>query len=485
MIYRTIVVHPVRRNARGGSHRKSQDRAPSSDPQEKLEEAINLAQAVGGDVLHAELIPLQEDNPRTLLGKGTVERLRDLIIHHRATLVVINASLTGTQQRNLEKAWGKALEEAQASSLSPSQDHDQPSPANPRCEVVDRTGLILAIFAERAQTREGRLQVALADLLYQRSRLVRSWTHLERQRGAMGAVGGPGEKQIELDRRLLDDRIKRLKLDLAKVQRTRHLQRQSRQKVPYPVVALVGYTNAGKSTLFNHLTQAHVLVKDQVFATLDPTMRHLKLPDAQRIILSDTVGFISDIPTHLVAAFRATLEEVLEADLLLHVVDRSSPSYQHQMEDVEEVLKSLGVPASKPRLTVYTKMDKLMNQAPEPSPGDNAAARAQPSGGACPLPTDVYISATEGTGITSLKEAIAHILRRDHDRFSTTLPLHAAKEIAWLRAHGHVMTQQVDDSRIHLQGTISSKAAGQFQATFSRHLQLYHDTDVDGFSCPT
>src|SRR5690606_14555679 len=278
-----------------------------------LAEAVGLAAAIDLLVLDARVVRVMRPRPATLIGAGTVEEVAALIKEHEAGLVVVDTALTPVQQRNLERAWS--------------------------AKVIDRTGLILEIFGARARTREGRLQVELAALTYQRTRLVRSWTHLERQRGGAGFLGGPGEAQIELDRRILDDRILRIRRDLEEVRRTRELHRGSRRRMAYPVVALVGYTNAGKSTLFNRLTRARVLAKDQLFATLDPTMRAVSLPSGRKIILSDTVGFISELPTQLVAAFRATLEEVIEADLILHVRDAADSETGAQKADVEAVLE--------------------------------------------------------------------------------------------------------------------------------------------------
>ncbi|HSS13751.1 MAG TPA: GTPase HflX, partial [Rhizomicrobium sp.] len=286
------------------------------DARARLEEAVGLTAAIHLNVVVAEIAPLARPTPATLLGTGKVDEIAALAKAHEPDVIIVNAHLTPVQQRNLEKAWDS--------------------------KVLDRTAVILEIFGERAATREGRLQVELAHLNYQRSRLVRSWTHLERQRGGFGFLGGPGESQIESDRRLIAERIVRIKADLEKVKRTRSLGRQARKKVPFPVVALVGYTNAGKSTLFNRLTQSDVIAKDLLFATLDPTMRGVKLPQGTKIILSDTVGFIADLPTELVAAFRATLEEVLEAEIIVHVRDAAHDESSAQKDDVLKVLEELG-----------------------------------------------------------------------------------------------------------------------------------------------
>ena len=283
----------------------------------RLEEARGLAAAINLNVKHAETVTIAQPNPATLLGEGTVARLGEMVKELATELVVVDGHVSPGQQRNLEKAWN--------------------------AKVIDRTGLILEIFGERARTREGQLQVELAHLTYQKSRLVRSWTHLERQRGGFGFLGGPGETQIEIDRRLIGERIIRLKKELESVTRTRGLHRDARRRVPYPIVALVGYTNAGKSTLFNSLTHENVVAIDQLFATLDPTMRRLKLPSGRTVILSDTVGFVSDLPHELVAAFRATLEEVLAADIIVHVRDIAHPESEAQKRDVEDVLSQLGI----------------------------------------------------------------------------------------------------------------------------------------------
>ncbi len=310
-----------------------------TDPDRKaaapaLEEAVALAAALPDlDVVGAEVVRLPKAQPGYLFGSGKIDELKDQIAGLEAGLVLIDGPVTPVQQRNLEKKWG--------------------------CKILDRTGLILEIFADRARTREGVLQVELAALSYQRTRLVRAWTHLERQRGGLGFVGGPGETQIEADRRAIDEAVTRIKRQLAKVVKTRTLHRKARKKVPFPIVALVGYTNAGKSTLFNRLTGAEVMAKDMLFATLDPTMRAVTLPDGTDVILSDTVGFISDLPTQLVAAFRAPLEEVLDADLILHVRDIAHPETEDQAADVGRILGDLGVSDTDAMLGVWNKTDLL------------------------------------------------------------------------------------------------------------------------------
>ena len=306
---RALVVCPLLRRS-----------ADERDTEAKLAEATGLAAAIRLDVVDAEAVRLDHPKPATLLGKGAVDRLGLAIAENEIGVAVVDGTLSPVQQRNLERAW--------------------------KCKVIDRTGLILEIFGDRARTSEGRLQVELASFTYQKSRLVRSWTHLERQRGGFGFLGGPGEFQIESDRRQIGDRIIRLKRELQDVKRTRGLHREARKRVPYPIVALVGYTNAGKSTLFNRLTESKVLAEDLLFATLDPTMRAVKLPGGPKAILSDTVGFISDLPTDLVAAFRATLEEVQAADIIVHVRDVAHPDTESQKQDVEDVLRDLGLSAA-------------------------------------------------------------------------------------------------------------------------------------------
>ncbi len=331
---RVIVIGPYLRMRRGDTDAQQTSNSVR-DADARLDEAAGLARAIDLDVAEAILAPVSQIRPATYLGKGKVEEFTGLIATHSADLVVMDCALSPIQQRNLEKAWST--------------------------KVLDRTGLILEIFGRRAKTKEGALQVELAHLNYQRSRLVRSWTHLERQRGGFGFMGGPGETQIEADRRLIGDRIARLENELKKVQATRRLHRAGRQRVPYRVVALVGYTNAGKSTLFNRLTRADVQAADMLFATLDPTLRALTLPHGGKAMLSDTVGFISNLPTQLVAAFRATLEEVMEADVILHVRDISHEDAEAQQHDVEAVLRQLGIdPGQGARiLEVWNKIDRF------------------------------------------------------------------------------------------------------------------------------
>jgi GTP-binding protein HflX len=382
----------------------------------RLEEAVGLAQAIHLDVVAAEPVALRRPRPATLFGSGRVRATGELVARERIDLVVVDAPLSAVQQRNLERAWS--------------------------CKVIDRTGLILEIFGERARTSEGRLQVELAALTYQRSRLVRSWTHLERQRGGFGFLGGPGESQIELDRRRIDDRITRIQRDLNAVKRTRGLHRAARDRAAYPVIALVGYTNAGKSTLFNRLTGAAVGVRDQLFATLDPTMRVLHLPSGQQAILSDTVGFVADLPTDLIAAFRATLEEVRTADLVLHVRDMAHPESAAQRHDVLAVLRSLelGDLADEGRLLEFwNKLDLL-------SVGD----RAQLEGAADRQPHAAGGSALTGEGIAALLAVVDRRLAAAAHVLELELDAADGERLAWLYRHGTVLERRDADGRTHL-----------------------------------
>ncbi len=388
------------------SHPRHDERAP----QARLEEAIGLARAIELDIVGSGIVSLNEIRPATFIGKGKVEEIAGLVKSEEAGLVVMDGALSPVQQRNLEKAWG--------------------------AKVLDRTGLILEIFGRRAHTREGVLQVELAHLNYQKSRLVRSWTHLERQRGGFGFLGGPGETQIEADRRAIQERIARIEAELETVKNRRKLHRESRKRVPYPIVALVGYTNAGKSTLFNRMTQATVLEADMLFATLDPTLRAVKLPHGNKVILSDTVGFISDLPTMLVAAFRATLEEVIEADVILHVRDVSHEDAEAQLHDVENVLRALGIEQNDPRLIeVWNKLDRL--DPAERERLENLAVRHDPGKRA------VLVSAITGEGIDALTASIEERLSAHRVEIDLVLDPADGAGASWLYRNTEVLAKSL------------------------------------------
>jgi GTP-binding protein HflX len=398
-----------RRTGREGV--KAASAAGLHSPADRLAEAVGLARAIDLDVRDSRLVPIPVARPGTLFGTGKVEEIKALAAETEASLVIVDHAVSPVQQRNLEKAWN--------------------------AKVLDRTGLILEIFGRRARTREGRLQVELAHLTYQKGRLVRAWTHLERQRGGGGFLGGPGEAQLELDRRILEERIGGLKRDLEQVVRTRELHRAGRRKVPYPVVAIVGYTNAGKSTLFNRITGSRVDARDQVFATLDPTMREVRLASGRRIILSDTVGFISDLPTTLIAAFRATLEEVIEADLVLHVRDISHAETEAQRRDVEGVLEDLGIdtlPAESRILEVWNKVDLL-----SPVTREEAAAAARWQEGS-PVP----VSARTGEGVDALLAAIDARLGVADEIVTVTVPAHEGRLQNWLHENSEIIERSMD-----------------------------------------
>jgi GTPase len=399
----------------------------------RLDEAVGLAGAIDLEVVDKGIAMLTALRPSTYLGKGKVEELAGIVKSHEASLVVMDCALSPVQQRNLEKAWN--------------------------AKVLDRTGLILEIFGRRARTREGTLQVELAHLTYQRSRLVRSWTHLERQRGGFGFLGGPGETQIETDRRLIAERIAKIERELEGVKSTRKLHRESRKRVPYPIVALVGYTNAGKSTLFNRMTRAKVVSADMLFATLDPTLRAVDLPHGTRIILSDTVGFISDLPTMLVAAFRATLEEVIEADIILHVRDVSHGDTAAQSVDVIAVLRDLGITPDDPRLIeVWNKIDNV--NAAERERLENLSRRAG-------APRPALVSALSGEGIDDLIATIENALAQSRLTLNVALDIADGAGISWLHRHAEVLARDEGvDGRMHMTVRITPDRAGLVRAKF-------------------
>lgn len=440
---RCVVVHPeIGADATDGRAREA-----------RLEEAVGLAMAIDLDIAHAEAFTIKQPKPATLIGGGVVERISDVLdeLYHAdedapKPVIIVDAQLTPVQQRNLERDWS--------------------------AKVLDRTGLILEIFGARARTREGRLQVELAQLTYQLGRLVRSWTHLERQRGGVGFMGGPGETQIETDRRLIRQRIDRLKKDLADVSRTRDLHRAARRRVPHPVIALVGYTNAGKSTLFNRLTEAGVVAQDQLFATLDPTMRGLRLPSGRDAIISDTVGFVSNLPHELVQAFHATLEEVIEADVIVHVRDVAHPDTEAQKADVLNVMAELHVvPAggaandddahAKPVVEALNKIDLLDDESRE-----FVTNRARFGNQAA-----VPISAMMGTGCAELLDVVDDILTSHYLHRAIDLPFENGAALAWLYERAEVLSREDGEQGVHLDLRIAPDVAARFEQKFETPLE--------------
>lgn len=431
---RAIVIVPVLTRHQHRDDESSRPRMVRS-ADARHDEAVALTRAIDLDPVHTVVATVNDPRPATLLGSGKVEEFARIVEETHAELVIVDHPLTPVQQRNLEKGLN--------------------------AKVLDRTGLILEIFGERARTKEGTLQVELAHLNYQKGRLVRSWTHLERQRGGAGFLGGPGETQIEADRRALQDKIVKLKHELETVRRTRDLHRAKRKKVPFPVVAIVGYTNAGKSTLFNRLTGAGVLAEDMLFATLDPTLRRLRLPHGTPIILSDTVGFISDLPTHLIAAFRATLEEVVEADLVIHLRDISDPDTAAQAEDVERILADLGVDASDDKrvIEVWNKIDQLDDGNRERLLADDASVGSPP----------IAISAATGEGLEALMASIEAKVSGELEIVTVTLSPAELGQVDWLYRNGDVVSRvDNEDGSVTIQIKATQSARVEIESRLHR-----------------
>ncbi|QLF70416.1 GTPase HflX [Peteryoungia desertarenae] len=427
---RALVLVPVLKQAKPQPLPEGAPPVPSRSNEARLEEAVGLARAIDLAIVQGLIVTVSQPRPATLMGSGKIAEVKALLDEHDAGLIIVDHPLTPVQQRNLEKEWG--------------------------AKVIDRTGLILEIFGRRASTKEGTLQVELAHLNYQKGRLVRSWTHLERQRGGAGFMGGPGETQIEADRRLLQDKIVKLERELEQVVRTRQLHRAKRRKVPHPIVALVGYTNAGKSTLFNRITGAGVLAEDMLFATLDPTLRRMKLPHGRTVIMSDTVGFISDLPTHLVAAFRATLEEVLEADLILHVRDMSDPDNGAQSADVLRILDDLGIDEkerSERIIEVWNKIDRLATE--------NHDGLLQKAAG---RPNVLPVSAISGEGVETLLAVIAERLSGVLTEAAITVPADKHAVVSWLYENAIVDERRdQDDGSVELDVRLTDRQANELE----------------------